>query len=132
MLSGGRAGNRSRGKLRASSAAQPRRNRRTVRASARVPEEGADLVGSFQRKDVLELAGLLLDLRFAVHCQTVSKQALSQAVPADDAARPFAAAGREFHNQSAIADGGSDRLERIMTGIHKRFVIVGMWWMRRR
>ena len=74
-----------------------------MRAGARVPEEGADLVSRFGRKDVLELAGLLLDLGFAVHGQAVGKQSLSQAVTADDAAGAFAAARSEFHDQSAIA-----------------------------
>src|ERR1700677_2379772 len=56
-------------------AARPRRNRRTMWAGPRMSEECADLVGRFRRKDVLELAGLLLDLRFAVHGQTVGKKA---------------------------------------------------------
>ncbi len=32
-----------------------------MRAGARVSEEGADLVSSFKRKNVFELAGLLFD-----------------------------------------------------------------------
>ena len=66
-------------------------------------EEGADLVSRFGREDVLELAGLLLDLGFAVHRQAVGKQSLGQAVPADDAAGALTAAWSEFHDQSAIA-----------------------------
>ena len=85
------------------SAARPRRNRRAMRAGARVSEEGAYLVGGFGREDVFELAGLLLDFRFAVHGQAVGEQALGQAMAADDAAGAFAAARSEFHDQSAIA-----------------------------
>src|ERR1700689_352375 len=48
-------------------AARPRRNRRPVWASPRMPQEGADFVGRFRRQDVFELARLLLDFRLAVH-----------------------------------------------------------------
>ena len=56
-----------------------------------MPQKSADLVGSFGRKNVLELASLLLDFRFAVHGQAIGKQPLCQAVPADNAAGALAA-----------------------------------------
>jgi hypothetical protein len=39
-------------------------------------EKSANLVGGFGRKDVLELARLLLDFGFAVHGERVGEQAL--------------------------------------------------------
>src|SRR5580704_12168928 len=55
------------GEVSGATAAGPGGYERAVGAGARVAEECADLVGSFGRKDVLELAGLLFDLGFAVH-----------------------------------------------------------------
>src|SRR5208337_3004947 len=95
--------NRGSRKLRAFAAARPRRNRRPVRAGSRMPKECTNLVRRFRRKNVLELASLLLDLRLAIHGQAVSKQALRQPVTPDDASRSFAAPRREFHNQCPIA-----------------------------
>jgi len=46
-----------------------------VRASERVVEEGADLVGGFGGEDVLELAGLLFDFGFAVHGEGIGEEA---------------------------------------------------------
>ena len=40
-------------------------------------QESAYLVGCLGVEDVLELASLLLDLRFAIHRETVRKQPLS-------------------------------------------------------
>jgi hypothetical protein len=61
-------------------------------------EEGANLVGRFGREDVLELAGLLLDFSFAVHGETVRKQAFGETVSADDAACFVAASCGQFHD----------------------------------
>ena len=58
-----------------------------MRARSGMTKECADLVSRFRGKNVLELAGLLFNLGLAVHGKTVSKQPLSQAVPADDVAR---------------------------------------------
>ena len=55
------------------SAARPRRNRRPMRARARMSEERADLVRRFRRENVFELARLLFDLGLAVHRQTIGK-----------------------------------------------------------
>jgi hypothetical protein len=68
-----------------------------------VAEERADLVGRFGGEDVLELAGLLLDLGFAVHGEAVGEKALGQAVATNDVAGAFAAARREFDDQGAVA-----------------------------
>src|SRR5580658_5561525 len=131
-LSRGRARSGGWNKFSAPSAACSRRNRRTVRASAWMSEKGAYLVRGFRREDVFELAGLLLDFRFAVHGQAVGKEALGQAMATDDAAGAFSPARREFHNQRAIADGRSYGLERVVAGIHERLVIMRMRRMRRR
>jgi hypothetical protein len=66
-------------------------------------EERADLIGRFRRQDVLKLAGLLLDFRFAVHRQTVGKEPLGQPMAADNAARAFPSARREFDNQRSVS-----------------------------
>lgn len=94
-------------------------------------KKGADLVGSFGREDMLKLAGLLLDFRFAVHGQAVSKETLGQTMPADDAARSLAPARREFHDQSAVAHRGSYRLKRIVARVDERLVSMGQRRMRR-
>lgn len=57
-------------------AARPRRNRRPVRTRPWMPKERADLVRSLWRKDVLELASLLLNFGLAIHGQTVGKEPL--------------------------------------------------------
>src|SRR5580658_4026153 len=75
-LSCGRTRNCGAGRFRASSAAHSRRNRRTMRASPRMSKECTDFVSRFRRKNVLELAGLLLDLGFAVHGKAVGEEAL--------------------------------------------------------
>ena len=43
--------------------------------SQRVVKKSADLVGGFGREDVLELAGLLFDLGFAIHGKRVGEEA---------------------------------------------------------
>ncbi len=63
-----------------------------MRASPRMSKERADLVGRFGREDMLELAGLLLDFRLAIHGQAIGEETLGQAVTADDAAGAFASA----------------------------------------
>src|SRR5260370_4183812 len=74
------------GQLRCSSAAHPRRDRRAMRTSGGVSKEGANLICRFGRKNVLELAGRLLDFRLAIHRQAVGEQAFCETVAADDAA----------------------------------------------
>jgi len=66
-------------------------------------EEGADLVGCLGGEDVLELAGLLLDLGLAVHGETVGEETLGEAVTADDAAGALASAWRQFDDQGAVS-----------------------------
>src|SRR5579862_119086 len=83
-------------------AARAKRDRRAVGTSSGMTEEGADFVGRLGRENVLELAGLLLDLRFAVESQAVGEQALGQAVAANDVGRPQSAARSKFHDQAAI------------------------------
>src|SRR5579864_2230940 len=70
---------------RLSRAAWPRRNRRAVRAGPRVTEEGADFICCLGRKNMLELAGLLLDLRLAVHRKTVGEESVLQTMAPDAA-----------------------------------------------
>ncbi len=59
-------------------------------------EEAADLVGGFGGKNVLELAGLLFDLRFAVERQAVGEEPLGQAMAANNVGGAQAAARREL------------------------------------
>ena len=61
-------------------------------------EKRADLVGRFRRKNVLELACLLLNLAFTVHGETVGEQAFRESMAPNNATRPLAAARREFDN----------------------------------
>ena len=44
-----------------------------MRAAFGMSKEGADFIRRFWREDVLELAGLLLDLGLAVHGEAVGK-----------------------------------------------------------
>src|SRR5271155_2633695 len=129
-LGRGRA-DRSSLELRASSTAFPRRNRRTMRAGARMTEESTNLVRSLERKDMLELAGLLLDFRFAVHCEAVGKKPFGEAMSTNDAASPFAPAGRKLYDQSTVANRSGYGFERVVARIHERLVIVRMRRMRR-
>ena len=72
-------------------------------AGLRMAEEGADLIRSFRRQDMLELAGLLFNFRFAIHGQTIGEKALCQTMPADDATCTLAAALRKFDDHCAVA-----------------------------
>ena len=93
-------------------------------------QESADLVCSAGRQDVLELTGLLLDFRLAVHGEAVRKQALCQSMATDDATG-FAAAARRQQNESAAVElEDSFRAHRIMAGIYERLVMVRLGWMR--
>src|SRR5437867_3870096 len=92
-------------------------------------EEGADLVGCLGGEDVLELAGLLLDLGLAVHGEAVGEEALGEAVTADDAAGALASAWSQFDDQRAVSGRHCYRLQRLVAGIHKRLVIVRFGWM---
>jgi hypothetical protein len=66
-------------------------------------EEGADFVGCLGGEDVLELAGLLLDLGLAVHGETVGEKALSEAVTANDAAGALASAWSQFDDECSVS-----------------------------
>ena len=96
-----------------------------------MPKKRTDLVGRFGREYVFELASLLLDFGFAIHCQAVGKQSLGQAMAANDATGTLAPARREFHNHGAIPDRRRHRLKRFMARIHEWLVVVGMRRMRR-
>src|SRR5277367_5846208 len=93
-------------------------------------EEGADFVGSFGRKDVLELASLLLDFAFTVHGEAVGEQTFGQAMAANDADGAFATAGGEFDDKAAVTYGRSRWFECIMAGIDEGLVLVRFGWMR--
>jgi hypothetical protein len=92
-------------------------------------EEGADFVGRLGGKNVLELAGLLLDFRFTVESQTVGKKALCETVPADNVSRSLSAPRSQLDNHAAISDRNSSGLERIMTRIHKRLMVMSLRWV---
>jgi len=85
-------------------AAGARRNRRAVRASCGMTQEGADFIRSARREDVLELTSLLLDFAFAVHGEAVGEQALGEAMAADNADGAFAAPACEFDDLTAVAE----------------------------
>ena len=55
-----------------------------MRASFWMSQERADFIRRFLRKNVFELAGLLGDLCFTFHVQTVGEKALGQAVAANN------------------------------------------------
>lgn len=55
---------------------------------------------------MFELAGLLLDLAFAIHGETVGEQAFGQAMAPNNARGPLAPARREFDHDAAISDRG--------------------------
>ena len=76
---------------------------------------------------MLELAGLLLDFGFAVHRQTVGEKTLGEAMTANDVSRALTAAGGQFDNHAAVPNRHAGRLQRLVTRIHKTFVIVRLW-----
>ena len=69
-----------------------------MRAGTRMSQERTDLVRRFRRKDVLKLAGLLLDFSLAVHGKAVGEEPFGQPMPPDDAASLFASARRELND----------------------------------
>src|SRR5260370_38900154 len=104
------------GQLRCSSAARPRWDRRTMGAGPGVSEEGANLICRFRRKNVLKLAGLLLDFRLAIHRQAVGEKAFGETVAADEADGAFTASRSEFHDQRTVPCRRRHRLKRFMAG----------------
>ena len=94
-----------------------------------MPEKRADFVRRLGRENVLELAGLLFDFGFAIHCQAVGKQPLGQPVTANNAAGALAAARGEFDNQSSVANRGTHRFQGVMARVHEWLVIVRLWRM---
>src|SRR5689334_9804201 len=105
-------------------AARAGRNGSAVGAGAGMSEEGADFVGGLGREDVFELAGLLLDFRFAVHGEAIGEEALGEAMTADDGSGALAAARGEVDDEAAVAEGGSSGAQGLVAGIHKRLVIM--------
>src|SRR5580700_6276408 len=103
-----------------------------MRAGSRMSQERADLVGRTGREDVLELAGLLLDLGFAVHGKAIGEKALGQAMTTNDAAGLVAPTKRKGHYRAAVPHKKSLGPHGIVTGIHKRPVIVALGRMRLR
>jgi len=97
-----------------------------------MPKERTYFVGGFRRKDVFELACLLLDLGLAIQRKAVSEKTFRQAVTANDVRGPLSSARGERNNYAAISDGDTGRLQSVMAGIHKSFVIVRLGRMRRR
>src|SRR5947207_7900636 len=99
-------------------------------ASLGMSQECANLVCGFGREDVLELAGLLLDLRFTFEGQTVGKQPFREPMASNDIRGPLASALCQLDNHAAVADRDAGWLEGIVAGIHERFVMVAdrrMW-----
>ena len=74
------------------------------------PRKRADLIGGFRREDVLKLASLLLDFRFAVHSEAVGEKPLRQTVTANDVSRSLSPARREFDDHAAVPDRNPARL----------------------
>ena len=68
-----------------------------------MPQERADLVGGFRRKNMLELAGLLLNLGLAVQRQAISKKPLGETMAANHVRCALPASWREFHDQASFA-----------------------------
>src|SRR6266849_1212427 len=113
------------------STARPRRYWRPMRARSRMPQKSANLLCRFRRKNVLELASLLLDLRLALERQTVGKQPLGQAMPPNNVSSSLASPRSQFHNHASVAHGKPRRLQRVVARIHERLVIVRFRRMRR-
>jgi len=101
-------------------------NQGAVWTGSGVAEESANLVGGSGRENVFELAGLLLDFRFAIHCKTVGEEALGETMAADNAARAVAAAGSQRNDLRAVAARDAIGAKRFVAGIHERLVIVGL------
>ena len=112
------------------STAWTRWNGGSVRAGSGMAQEGADLVGCSGREDVLELAGLLFDHRFAVNSQTVGEEALGEAMTANNAARLAPAARCERNDGAAVTNENSLRAHGIMAGIYEWLMIVRLGWVR--
>ena len=77
-----------------------------MRAGARMIQESANLICRFRREDVLELAGLLFDLRFALEGQAVGEKALGKTVTANDVGGLLSSAWSEFDYHAAIPASG--------------------------
>src|SRR5262249_47561846 len=95
-------------------------------ASSWVPQECADLVCRLRRQNVLEFACLLLDFGFAVHSKAVGEQTPRQPVSPDDVRGFLSPTVRHLYDQCSIAHRSTIRLQRVVTWVDKRLVIVGL------
>src|SRR5207245_6210348 len=100
-------------------------------ACPRMTQKRADLIRGFGRKDVFELARLLLDLRLAIQSQAVGKQPLRKPVPADDVGRALAPARRKLDNHAAVTDRNRSAFQSAVAWIQKPIGIVAFRRMRR-
>src|SRR5690348_3497889 len=96
-----------------------------MRAGLGVAQEGADSFGRIRREHVLELASLLLDFLFVLHSEAFSKEALRQAVPADDVRGLLAATVGERNHEGPVGGEIARWLQHVMAGID--YVAVLVW-----
>src|ERR1700676_750284 len=93
-----------------------------MRARTRVSEKCTDLIRRFRRKNMLKLASLLLNFRFAIHRQAVSKKSLGQTMTPDNIAGALPSTRREFDDQRAVSNRRGHGLQRIVAGIYERLM----------
>ena len=92
--------------------------------SAWMSQEGADSLGGFRREDVLEFAGFFRDLFFIVHVKGLGKEALGQAMAANDVFSALAAFFREDDHVIAVAGVLNSGTERHMATVEHLLVRV--------
>ena len=102
------------------------RDRSAVRTGARVAEEGTYLLGGFGRKDVFELACLLLNLALVLHAEALGEEALGETVTTNNASGALTSARSEFNDHAAVGRKFPGGLERVMTGIFDGAMFVGI------
>src|SRR5437870_13479681 len=93
-------------------------------ACPRMTQKRADLIRGFGRKDVFELARLLLDLGLAILSQAVGKQPLRLPVSANDVGGALARTWCELYDYAAVADRKRSCFHAVMAWFHNRLVVV--------
>src|SRR5438477_13034562 len=108
----------------AEGAAFPSGDRTAVWARLGMAKEGADLVCRLGEEDVLELAGLLLDLALVFDVQCLGEETLGEAMPADHVGGSLFPFIGELHDHGTVADGSSVRPNLLVAAAEDVFMVM--------
>src|SRR3954469_16727327 len=95
-----------------------------MRTRPRMPQEGADPVRSLGRKNVLELARLLLDLGLILHVQRLREQPFGEAMAPDHVRGTLPPFFGELYDEGAVSDRSPVRPDFLVAAAQDVFMVV--------